>query len=151
MSRGWERPGEKPPILNLSTALFKETNAGDVFYQKRDLVASSRESNKAEILEIYLLCMLLGFRGGKKKEEERKEIIRRTISQLGSESVPQELRVNKDHLREPSGNDTLYRTAKLAGLIAVVLFGLLYIVARVQQSSSLDRLPLPVIASPILK
>jgi len=53
----WER---KP----LQEELFGQTDAGLVFFEKLDQFRSRRDSEQlADILEVYLLCLLLGFEG----------------------------------------------------------------------------------------
>jgi type VI secretion system protein ImpK len=53
----WER---KP----LQEELFGQTDAGVIFFEKLDQFRSRRDSGQlADILEVYLLCLLLGFEG----------------------------------------------------------------------------------------
>ena len=53
----WER---KP----LQEELFGQTDAGVVFFEKLERFRSRRDSKRlADILEVYLLCLLLGFEG----------------------------------------------------------------------------------------
>jgi type VI secretion system protein ImpK len=53
----WER---KP----LQEELFGQTDAGVIFFEKLDQFRSRRDSEQlADILEVYLLCLLLGFEG----------------------------------------------------------------------------------------
>jgi type IV/VI secretion system ImpK/VasF family protein len=53
----WERK-------TLQQELFGQTDAGVVFFKKLDQFCSRRDSEQlADILEVYLLCLLLGFEG----------------------------------------------------------------------------------------
>jgi type VI secretion system protein ImpK len=53
----WERK-------TLQQELFGQTDAGVVFFEKLDQFRSRRDSEQlADILEVYLLCLLLGFEG----------------------------------------------------------------------------------------
>ncbi|MBZ5585022.1 MAG: DotU family type IV/VI secretion system protein [Acidobacteriia bacterium] len=53
----WERK-------TLQEELFGQTDAGVVFFEKLDQFRSRRDSAQvADILEVYLLCLLLGFEG----------------------------------------------------------------------------------------
>jgi type VI secretion system protein ImpK len=53
----WERK-------TLQEELFGQTDAGLVFFEKLDQFRSRRDSEQlADILEVYLLCLLLGFEG----------------------------------------------------------------------------------------
>jgi type VI secretion system protein ImpK len=53
----WER-------RTLQEELFGQTDAGLVFFEKLDQFRSRRDSEQlADILEVYLLCLLLGFEG----------------------------------------------------------------------------------------
>jgi type VI secretion system protein ImpK len=53
----WERK-------TLQEELFGQTDAGVVFFEKLDQFRSRRDSPQlADILEVYLLCLLLGFEG----------------------------------------------------------------------------------------
>jgi len=53
----WERK-------TLQEELFGQTDAGLVFFEKLDQLRSRRDSEQlADILEVYLLCLLLGFEG----------------------------------------------------------------------------------------
>jgi len=48
----------------LSVQLFGEANAGEVFYQRLDeMKCQTESSNLADVLEVYLLSLLLGFEG----------------------------------------------------------------------------------------
>jgi type VI secretion system protein ImpK len=53
----WERK-------TLQEELFGQTDAGVVFFEKLERLRSRRDSRRlADILEVYLLCLLLGFEG----------------------------------------------------------------------------------------
>ena len=53
----WERK-------TLQEELFGQTDAGEVFFEKLDQFRSRRDSEQlGDILEVYLLCLLLGFEG----------------------------------------------------------------------------------------
>jgi type VI secretion system protein ImpK len=53
----WERK-------TLQEELFGQTDAGEVFFEKLEYFRSRRDSEQlADILEVYLLCLLLGFEG----------------------------------------------------------------------------------------
>lgn len=53
----WERK-------TLQQELFGQTDAGVVFFEKLDAFRARRDSEQlADILEVYLLCLLLGFEG----------------------------------------------------------------------------------------
>ena len=53
----WERK-------TLQEELFGKTDAGVVFFEKLDRLRARRDSQElADILEVYLLCILLGFEG----------------------------------------------------------------------------------------
>jgi type VI secretion system protein ImpK len=53
----WERE-------SLAMERFKIANAGDVFFEKLDTLKMERDSHHlADVLEVYLLCLLLGFQG----------------------------------------------------------------------------------------
>src|SRR5580765_653594 len=53
----WERK-------TLQEELFGQTDAGMVFFEKLEHFRSRRDSQQlADILEVYLLCLLLGFKG----------------------------------------------------------------------------------------
>jgi type VI secretion system protein ImpK len=57
MRAEWER-------RSLAQELFGNTDAGEVFFEKLDQLRSRRDSEQlADILEVYLLCLLLGFEG----------------------------------------------------------------------------------------
>lgn len=48
----------------LSMELYSESNAGEVFYERLDDLTGEGDSNHlADVLEVYLLCLLLGFEG----------------------------------------------------------------------------------------
>jgi type VI secretion system protein ImpK len=60
---------------SLQQELFGNADAGEVFFEKLDQFRSRRDSEQlADILEVYLLCLLLGFEGryagGKRGELE---------------------------------------------------------------------------------
>jgi len=48
----------------MAAELFGQTDAGVVFFEKLERFCSRRDSEQlADILEVYLLCLLLGFEG----------------------------------------------------------------------------------------
>ncbi len=77
----WERK-------TLQEELFGQTDAGVVFFEKLDRFRSRRDSERlADILEVYLLCLLLGFEGrysgGSRAElESITEDVRRRIDDI---------------------------------------------------------------------
>lgn len=80
----WERK-------SLQEELFGQTDAGVVFFEKLDRFRSRRDSGHlADILEVYLLCLLLGFEG-RYSGGLRAEL----------ESVTEKLRMRIDDIRGP--------------------------------------------------
>ncbi len=78
----WER---KP----LQEELFGQTDAGVVFFDKLEHFRSRRDSDRlADILEVYLLCLFLGFEG-RYSGRLRGEL----------ESITEKLRLRIDHIR----------------------------------------------------
>jgi type VI secretion system protein ImpK len=48
----------------LSLELYGESNAGEVFYERLNELSGDADSHRlADLLEVYLLCLLLGFEG----------------------------------------------------------------------------------------
>ena len=79
--------------LPMAQALYGQPNAGDVFFDRLEETQRSRKDTQqlADVLEVYLLCMLLGFEGrysGGSKAE-----IRRIVDQT---------RTRIDHIRQRS-------------------------------------------------
>ena len=77
----------------MAQALYGQPNAGDVFFDRLEETQRSRKDTQqlADVLEVYLLCMLLGFEGrysGGSKAE-----IRRIVDQTRSRI---------DHIRQRS-------------------------------------------------
>ena len=49
---------------NLGEELFDERSAGELFFKRLDALRADRDSqNLAEVLEVYYLCLLLGYEG----------------------------------------------------------------------------------------
>jgi len=80
----WERK-------TLQQELFGQTDAGVVFFEKLDHFRSRRDSEQlADILEVYLLCLLLGFEG------------RYSGGQRGElEGITEGVRMRIDYIRGP--------------------------------------------------
>lgn len=64
---------EKP----LQMTYFDDFNAGEEFYVKLDQVRNSGEPGRFEVMEMYYLCLVLGFTGkyGDKRGEEQRRIL----------------------------------------------------------------------------
>ncbi|HTR66080.1 MAG TPA: DotU family type IV/VI secretion system protein [Terriglobales bacterium] len=77
----WER-------MPLALEIFGYADAGVVFFDKLDQLRSRRDSERlAEIMEVYLLCLLLGFEG--RYSGRRGEL----------EGITEGLRMRIDHIR----------------------------------------------------
>jgi type VI secretion system protein ImpK len=94
-------PGRQQWAQNpLGVDLFDEAAAGDVFFERLDSLKTRRNSTSlADLLEVYLLCLLLGFEGrhaGRKGEihshidwlRRRIETIRRPETRITPEAIP---------------------------------------------------------------
>lgn len=83
----WERK-------TLQQELFGQTDAGVVFFEKLDQFRSRRDSEQlADILEVYLLCLLLGFEGryagaSRGEMEGITESVRMRIDYIRGKEVP---------------------------------------------------------------
>lgn len=83
----WERK-------TLQQELFGQTDAGVVFFEKLDQFRSRRDTEQlADILEVYLLCLLLGFEGryagaARGEMEGTTESLRMRIEYIRGKEVP---------------------------------------------------------------
>lgn len=83
----WER-------RTLQQELFGQTDAGVVFFEKLDQFRSRRDTEQlADILEVYLLCLLLGFEGryagaARGEMEGITESLRMRIDYIRGKEVP---------------------------------------------------------------
>ncbi len=123
----WER---KP----LQQDLFGQADAGVVFFEKLDHFRSRRDSERlADILEVYLLCLLLGFEGrysgGLRGELEGiAENVRRRIDDIRGSTRPLSpsggLPAEMERVEAaPPNNSKPLRTMALGAVIfSVVLF-----------------------------
>lgn len=58
----------------LESALFRSHAAGDVFFQRVDVLLNNRETLRAEIAAIYLLTLSLGFQGRYRNSEAASDL-----------------------------------------------------------------------------
>lgn len=122
----WER---RP----LQEELFGQTDAGVVFFEKLELFRSRRDSAElADILEVYLLCLLLGFEGRysgalRGELDSIAERVRRRIEDLRGRST----QISPNGALTPraetapaakSNRGALYRLAALAVIAFTILF-----------------------------
>jgi len=114
---------------SLGEEMFGQRSAGEVFFKRLETLRANRDSqNLAEVLEVYYLCLLLGyegkFAGGSKAElqllmtnlRERIERIMGRGSEFSPDSaVPDEL------VAAAPAADPLGRQSKLFALAALIL------------------------------
>lgn len=75
----------------LQEELFGNAVAGEVFFEKLDRALRKRDSEEtADLLEIYLLCLLLGYRG---------KYANRSAGEL--QAISNDLRIRVEHIRGP--------------------------------------------------
>lgn len=73
---------EKP----LQMTYFDDFNAGEEFYVKLDQLRNSGDPGRFDVLEVFYLCLVLGFTGkygDKRGEEQRRILIDRVAREIG--------------------------------------------------------------------
>jgi len=128
----WERK-------TLQEELFGQTDAGVVFFEKLDRLRSRRDSPElADVLEVYLLCILLGFEGRysgglrgelysiQEKLKARIEDVRGKTRRLSPEGLPE------TPIAEPPAAQRRATPYLLIMLAAVIITALVFMAAKLQ-------------------
>jgi len=128
----WERK-------TLQEELFGQTDAGVVFFEKLDRYRARRDSQElADILEVYLLCVLLGFEGRysgglrgelysiEDKLRARIEDIRGKTRRISPAGIPEE--TVPEQVAQPR-RSTPYSLVMLAAVLITFLF---FLAAKMQ-------------------
>lgn len=127
----WERE-------TLQHELFGKTDAGMVFFEKLDRFRSRRDSQQlADLLEVYLLCLLLGFEGrysgGLRGELENiTEGLKKRIESIRGSSrqiSPEGTLPARAPVQEPIRLNSVYRL-RLVTLAAVIITILCFLVLK---------------------
>ena len=131
-------PGRQQWAQNpLGVDLFDEAAAGDVFFERLESLKTRRNSTSlADLLEVYLLCLLLGFEGrfaGRKGDihshidwlRKRIESIRGRESRITPEAVPTVKGAQPRVSPIPPASQQWRLTILVAAAAAFVLFLLL--------------------------
>ncbi|TVP77171.1 MAG: DotU family type IV/VI secretion system protein [Gemmatimonadales bacterium] len=126
------------PGRPLQEEIFGDHMAGETFYAYLDsLLDSSAGPERADLLEVYLLCLLMGFRGryGSADSGERSRRIRRTretIDGVRGEQGAMAPRwgVPEDEGAVPRHSDPWVPRLAAAALVSVLLTGGLWLVFR---------------------
>jgi len=86
---------------DLVQELFHDVTAGNEFYKRLEKWRANRNRAAAEVLEVYLLCLLLGYRGEQTDDAKRTKFIGdllRDLREFGGE--PPSLHLGDDELRK---------------------------------------------------
>jgi type VI secretion system protein ImpK len=136
----------------LQLEFFGTYLAGEIFYDKLDEIRQRPETNP-DLLEIYYLCMLLGFRGkyGVTGEEKLKLLIEQVSRELGAvrPPTPAELSphwaITDKPQVAPTGNLPKWAVFTCWGLaaLAVVLYLAMFFSLRSGVSNLKDKIPNP--------
>ena len=136
----------------LQMVFFDDFSAGETFYEKLDSARTNRTPKAADVLEVFHLCLALGFKGkyGDARGAERRKVL---MEALASE-INQARGVTADSPLSPGGlpsdgsGGVPRRLGFLAGgpiwlvpLVVVVVLMLLLIVYGVRNDSLLDDIP----------
>jgi len=135
---------------------FRENTAGDNFFRRAE--ALCEQPQRAHVLQIYFLCMGLGFQGryAMGSDVECEAFYRRLSSVLASATLPSDV-LSPHGIPPDAGRTILQREAPLVRLglacfaAALLAFGVLRIVRSVELSHALDPMksyagPSPVVA-----
>jgi type VI secretion system protein ImpK len=138
----------------LHAELYGEAMAGENFFQNLDLLRNRRDSPQvADVLEVYYLCLLLGYRGryagyaqGRTQELIRyREELRARIEAVRGRSIvfwPGEGPGLPDHPVALSAQDRLNRTLQLCAVAALtavpILWGFSYLLLSGQATRVRD-------------
>jgi type VI secretion system protein ImpK len=136
----------------LQLDLFGETVAGERFFERLDKVRRAGET-KAELLEIYYLCMALGFEGkykiaGPAKLRELLTDVRRELSGVRTRSSSEPLsphdRRDPGRTARSEGGFSLWRWGAIsAGALLLLFFILYFLIGRVESGALRDLQILP--------
>jgi type VI secretion system protein ImpK len=115
----------------LQEELFGQTNAGVVFFEKLSRLQSRRDSHQlADVLEVFLLCLLLGFEGryssGRGELDNIVEHTRRRIENIrgrGRPLSPDDVLAGEPQRDEPQPDKTTNRFPLIA--LAAIAFTIL--------------------------
>jgi type IV/VI secretion system ImpK/VasF family protein len=77
----WEDLHSEPRIVGLTQELFDVAGAGNEFYRRLDQVMSKNTAEAGNVLEVYCLCLLLGYKGAR-TGVQLNQTIRRTVAQV---------------------------------------------------------------------
>jgi type VI secretion system protein ImpK len=117
----------------LQLEYFGEHLAGNKFFERLDELLKQLEGN-ADVVEVYYVCMLLGFKGKYKvyMEDQLQEVIKNTAAQLKSVGRLQETELSP-HWKvrdqpEPPRDSSLPLWAKVGAAAGLVLVVLIYLV-----------------------
>ncbi len=136
----------------LQMVFFDDFSAGETFYEKLDAARTTRTPRAADVLEVFHLCLALGFKGkhGDTRGAERRRVL---MDALAAE-INQSRGVNPDSPLSPSGLSpeasslVPRRLGFLAGgpiwvvpLAVVVVLMLMLILYGVRNDSALDDIP----------
>jgi type VI secretion system protein ImpK len=135
---------------SLGQVLFGQRSAGEDFFKRLDVLRANRDSHiLAEILEVYYLCLLLGYEG-KFAGASRGELLQimGNLRERIERILGRDLEFSPDKALAPVPPaaqitvDLLHRQLRLFGLAAMVFAFLCYVVFSIQlhmQSSSLNQ------------
>jgi len=136
----------------LQMVFFDDFSAGETFYEKLDAARTNRTNKAADVLEVFHLCLALGFKGkyGDSRGTERRRVL---MDALASE-INQSRNVSADSPMSPTGLSpegvagVPRRLGFLAGgpvwvvpLAVVVVLMLMLIIYGVRNDSRLSDIP----------
>jgi len=123
----------------LAQDMFGQADAGIIFFDKLEYFRSRPDSQVlADVLEVYLLCLLLGFEGrysgGLRGElDSIVERVRRRIEDIRGDQY--KICATEDYIAPPTTTKPLVRrlsdTLRLAALAAILVTILLFIILKV--------------------
>lgn len=129
LSSNWAGTDEwmKTPI---QLELYDQFDAGEVFFDRLEKLQDAPSAN-AEVLEVYYLCMTLGFKGKYQLQEQQKlrEIIEATADTLSTlpetktEEMAPNARPDDQTKTEIQSKVPTWVIAAAAALLAVLLYG----------------------------
>jgi type VI secretion system protein ImpK len=125
----------------LQIQMFDTFNAGEEFFSHLEGLRQRSSSNK-DVLEIYYLCLALGFKG--KFQLQSPESLRRTIDDLNMELHPEMYQVIDSISPSGKTSDTINISGKggfptwIYPLSAVIIFVILYIILSVSVTNKAD-------------
>jgi type VI secretion system protein ImpK len=146
--KGREAWRERPLQLDL----FGETVAGERFFERLEKIRRAGES-KAELLEVYYLCMALGFEGkykiaGPAKLRELMADVRRELSGVRARSASEALsphgRRDPGRMAHAEGGIPLLKAGLIsAGGLLLLFVILFFLIGRIESGALRDLQILP--------